>query len=73
MPVGGGPQRLIRSVVGVRGTSRFRLEIHPRFGYGLDEPEVTIEPTGAVFTRPGARSRLALAAALEGKFRRSDG
>ena len=42
MPVGGGPQRLIRSVVGVRGALRFRLEVEPRFGYGLTEPEVTI-------------------------------
>src|SRR6202166_2458496 len=44
MPVGGGPRRLIRSVVGVRGALRFRLEVEPRFGYGLQEPAVTIEP-----------------------------
>jgi GH15 family glucan-1,4-alpha-glucosidase len=50
MPVGGGAQRLIRSVVVVRGALRFRLEVEPRFGYGLHEPEVTIEPTGAVFS-----------------------
>jgi hypothetical protein len=53
MPVGGGPQQLIRSVVGVRGALRFRLEVEPRFGYGLYEPAVTIEPTGAVFRAKG--------------------
>jgi GH15 family glucan-1,4-alpha-glucosidase len=53
MPVGSGPQRLIRSVVGVRGALRFRLEVEPRFGYGLKEPRVTIEPTGAVFRAEG--------------------
>ncbi len=53
MPVGSGPQRLIRSVVGVRGAMRFRLEVEPRFGYGLKEPQVTIEPTGAVFRAEG--------------------
>jgi hypothetical protein len=29
MPVGGGPQRLVRSMVGTRGTLRFRLEVEP--------------------------------------------
>jgi hypothetical protein len=37
MPVGEGPQRLIRSVLGVRGALRFRLEVEPRFGYGLHD------------------------------------
>jgi GH15 family glucan-1,4-alpha-glucosidase len=53
MPVGEGPQRLIRSVLGVRGALRFRLEVEPRFGYGLHEPEVTIEKDGAVFRAHG--------------------
>ena len=59
MPVGAGPQRLIRSVVGVRGALRLRLDIEPRFGYGLHEPEVTIEPTGAVFRAQGDALALA--------------
>jgi GH15 family glucan-1,4-alpha-glucosidase len=65
MPVGGGPQRLIRSVVGVRGALRFRLEVEPRFGYGLREPEVTIEPTGAVFRAQGDALALGSPLALE--------
>jgi GH15 family glucan-1,4-alpha-glucosidase len=65
MPVGGGPQRLIRSVVGVRGTSRLRLEVEPRFGYGLQKPELTIEPTGAVFRAQGDALALGSPLALE--------
>ena len=53
MPVGSGPQRLIRSVVGVRGAQRFRLEVEPRFDYGLQEPQLAIEQAGAVFRAPG--------------------
>ena len=53
MPVGEGPQRLIRSVLGVRGALRFRLEVEPRFGYGLHQPEVTIEKSGALFRAHG--------------------
>lgn len=53
MPVGSGPQRLIRSVVGVRGAQRFRLEVEPRFDYGLHEPQPAIEQAGAVFRAPG--------------------
>src|ERR1700693_5538494 len=65
MPLGGAPQRLIRSVVGVRGALHFRLEIEPRFGYGLQEPEVTIEPTGAVFRAQGDALALGSPLALE--------
>jgi hypothetical protein len=43
MPLDGGPERLIRSVAGVRGGLLFRIEVAPRFGYGRQEPEVTIE------------------------------
>jgi GH15 family glucan-1,4-alpha-glucosidase len=53
MPVGAGPGRLIRSVVGVRGALRFRLEVEPRFDYGRDEPQVTLEQGGATFRAPG--------------------
>jgi GH15 family glucan-1,4-alpha-glucosidase len=65
MPVGGGPQRLIRSLLGVRGVLRFRLEVEPRFGYGLKEPEVTIEATGAVFRDQGDALALGSPLALE--------
>ena len=65
MPVGGGPQQLIRSVVGVRGALRFRLEVEPRFGYGLYEPDVTIEPTGVVFRTQGDALALGSPVALE--------
>ncbi|HEV3094165.1 MAG TPA: glycoside hydrolase family 15 protein, partial [Solirubrobacteraceae bacterium] len=65
MPVGGGPQRLVRSMVGTRGTLRFRLEVEPRFGYGLHEPEVTIESTGAVFHAQGDAVAIGSPVALE--------
>ena len=65
MPVGGGPQRLVRSVVGVRGAQRFRLEVEPRFDYGLQEPQVTIEPAGAVFRAPGQALALGSPLGLE--------
>ena len=53
MPVGAGPRRLIRSVVAVRGVVRFRLDVEARFGYGRNEPQVTLEPGGATFRAPG--------------------
>jgi GH15 family glucan-1,4-alpha-glucosidase len=65
MPVGDGPQRLIRSMVGTRGTLRFRLEVEPRFGYGLHEPEVTIVPAGAVFRAQGGAVAIGSPVALE--------
>ena len=65
MPVGDGPQRLIRSVVAVRGALRLRLDVQPRFGYGLYEPEVTIEPRGAVFRAQGDALALGSPVALE--------
>jgi GH15 family glucan-1,4-alpha-glucosidase len=63
MPVGDGPQRLIRRLVGVRGSTRFRLQAEPRFDYGRHEPAVSIEQGGAVFRAPG--HALALAAPIE--------
>ncbi|MCL2768719.1 MAG: glycoside hydrolase family 15 protein [Solirubrobacterales bacterium] len=65
MPVGGGPQRLIRSVVGIRGALRFRVEVEPRFGYGLYEPQVALEPAGAVFRARGHALALGSPVALE--------
>jgi hypothetical protein len=70
MPVGDGPQQLIRSVLGVRGSLRFRLDVEPRFGYGLRRSEVTIENQGAVFRADGEvlalGSPLALTATASG-------
>jgi GH15 family glucan-1,4-alpha-glucosidase len=65
MPVGSGPQRLVRSVVGVRGALRFRLEVEPRFDYGRHEPQVTIEPGGVVFRAPGQALALGSPLGLE--------
>jgi GH15 family glucan-1,4-alpha-glucosidase len=65
MPVGEGPQRLIRRLVGVRGCLRFRLEVEPRFDYGRHEPSVTVERGGAVFRAPGGRLALSAPVALE--------
>ena len=63
MPVDDGSQRLIRRVVGVRGSTRFRLHAEPRFDYGRHEPSVSLEHGGAVFRAPG--HALALAAPVE--------
>ena len=65
MPLGEGPQRLIRRVVGVRGCLRFRLELQPRFDYGRLEP--TVEPTaaGVVFEAAGQALGFAAPVALE--------
>jgi GH15 family glucan-1,4-alpha-glucosidase len=41
--------RLVRRVVQVRGTMRFRVEVEPRFDYGRDTHEVEIAEHGAVF------------------------
>jgi GH15 family glucan-1,4-alpha-glucosidase len=65
MPVGDGPQRLIRSVVGVRGAQRFRLEVEPRFEYGLHEPQIAIGPEGVVFRAPGQALALGSPLGLE--------
>ena len=52
MPVGDGPQRLIRRVVCVRGEMEFRLECEPRFDYGRDHHEVVVAEEGALFRSP---------------------
>jgi GH15 family glucan-1,4-alpha-glucosidase len=52
MPVGDGPQRLIRRVVCVRGEMEFRLECEPRFNYGRDHHDVVLADEGALFRSP---------------------
>jgi GH15 family glucan-1,4-alpha-glucosidase len=52
MPVGDGPQRLIRRVLCVRGEMEFRLECEPRFNYGRDHHEVVVAEAGALFRSP---------------------
>ena len=52
MPVGEGPQRLIRRVLCVRGEMEFRLECEPRFNYGRDRHEVVVAEAGALFRSP---------------------
>src|SRR5262245_29302991 len=52
MPVGDGPQRIIRRVVCVRGAMRFRLECEPRFNYARDHHEVVLSGEGALFRSP---------------------
>ncbi len=65
MPVGDGPQQLIRRVVGVRGSLRLRLELEPRVEYG--RTSVTVERTreGVVFRAPGLALGFAAPVALE--------
>jgi GH15 family glucan-1,4-alpha-glucosidase len=60
MPVDGGPRRLIRRLVGVRGSVEFRLQIEPRFDYARLTPTVEPAAGGAVFKAP--EHALALAA-----------
>jgi GH15 family glucan-1,4-alpha-glucosidase len=52
MPVGDGPQRVIRRVVCVRGEMNFRLDCEPRFDYGRDHHEVVLPGEGALFRSP---------------------
>ena len=51
MPVA-GEQQLIRRVVCVRGSMRFRLECEPRFNYGRDRHATAISAVGASFRSP---------------------
>jgi GH15 family glucan-1,4-alpha-glucosidase len=60
MPVDDGPQRLIRRVVAVRGTVRFRLDLEPRFDYARADHEVRMVPGGATFV--SGEASLALSA-----------
>ena len=65
MPVGASRRGIIRSVVGVRGALRFRLEIEPRFDYGRLTPQVAIEAGGALFRAPGHALALGSPLALQ--------
>jgi GH15 family glucan-1,4-alpha-glucosidase len=60
MPLGTDRQQLIRRVVGVRGSVRFRLELDPRFDYGLVQP--TIERGYELVLFQGSGRSLAFAA-----------
>ena len=44
--------RLIRRVVAVRGSVRFRVELQPRFNYGRDPHETLQHEHGVVFDSP---------------------
>ena len=65
MPVDGGPQRLIRRLVGIRGSVQFRLQIEPRFDYARLAPTVERQADGAVFRAPGHVLALAAPVNLE--------
>jgi GH15 family glucan-1,4-alpha-glucosidase len=49
MPMDDGPHRVVRRVVGVRGTVCFRVEVEPRFDYARDTHAVSLSPEGASF------------------------
>jgi GH15 family glucan-1,4-alpha-glucosidase len=53
MPISSGEEmhrhRLIRRIVCVRGTMKFRVECEPRFDYGRAEHDVTLHEHGVVF------------------------
>jgi GH15 family glucan-1,4-alpha-glucosidase len=57
MPVT-GEQRLIRRVVCVRGSMRFRVQCEPRFNYGRDRHTTAISADGARFRCPSLTLRL---------------
>jgi GH15 family glucan-1,4-alpha-glucosidase len=44
-----GPTEIVRIVRGVRGTTHFRLDCAPAFGYALEKHEVSLCPEGAHF------------------------
>ena len=52
MCVGKERQRLVRRVVCVRGSMRFRLACEPRFNYGIDRHQVVVAAGGARFVSP---------------------
>ena len=56
MPIAGrsgrGRQAIVRRVMAVRGSMRFRLECEPRFDYGRAEHTVELHGEGAVFHSP---------------------
>ena len=54
MPVDGAEQAIVRRVVGVRGSVRFRLALEPRFDYGRRQPSITRRLDGAIFASAGA-------------------
>jgi GH15 family glucan-1,4-alpha-glucosidase len=58
MPVDNGQgkahrNRLIRRVLGVRGTMHFQLNMQPRFNYGRDDHDAYFHENGVVFRSPG--------------------
>jgi len=64
MPVGeaaaqSGRRQVMRRVIAVRGTTRFRLECRPAFNYARDAHQVTLSDTGALFASPHLRLGLA--------------
>ncbi len=66
---GGHRQTLVRRVLCVRGSMRFRVEVEPRFDYGRAEPEIHVVEGGAVFASPRLTLALSSAVSLE----RTDG
>jgi GH15 family glucan-1,4-alpha-glucosidase len=62
MPVG-GPQRLLRRVLAVRGRIHLQVEVEPRFDYGRATHETALTDTGAVFRSPDLE--LALVASID--------
>jgi GH15 family glucan-1,4-alpha-glucosidase len=64
MPVGEG-QRLVRRIVCVRGSMRFRLRCEPRFNYGRDRHATAIDSAGACFRSPALSLRLRAPVRLE--------
>src|SRR5581483_6221561 len=45
--------RLIRRVIGVRGSMTFRVELQPRFNYGRDSHQVFFHESGVLFRSAG--------------------
>jgi GH15 family glucan-1,4-alpha-glucosidase len=62
MPVGDGPQRLVRRVVGVRGEVGMRTDVVPRPGYARERAAAKAVPGGTWFT--GDDLALALGASV---------
>jgi GH15 family glucan-1,4-alpha-glucosidase len=64
MPIA-GEQQLIRRVVCVRGSMRFRLQCEPRFNYGRDRHGTAISSSGACFRSPSLTLTLGAPVELE--------
>jgi GH15 family glucan-1,4-alpha-glucosidase len=65
MPVGGRPQRLIRSASCVKGRVMLEVGVEPRFDYARADHQLELTADGAVFESPALRLSLSSAVPMK--------